>query len=115
MSREKYFLNTSAFKALGMNTLNLHGVYTHQDSAQPLHGKVLEEKSLVVPGYHVHLLNEDERYKRTKDYRIAYLGDEGKRVNSTELGDMVKRALRRKRILKGKANSGGGNKIKVVG
>jgi len=108
MSREKYFLNTSAFKALGMNTLNLHGVYTHQDSAQPLHGKVLEEKSLVVPGYHVHLLNEDERYKRTKDYRIAYLGDEGKRVNSTELGDMVKRALRRKRELKGKANSGGG-------
>jgi len=97
MSREKYFLNTSAFKALGMNTLNLHGVYTHQDSSQPLHGKVLEEKSLTVPGYHVHLLNEDERYKRTKDYRIAYLGEEGKRVNSTELGDMVKRALRRKR------------------
>jgi hypothetical protein len=102
MSREKYFLNTSAFKAVGMKTLNLHGVYTHQERSEPLHGKVLEERSLVVPGYHVHLLNEDERYKRTKDYRIAYLGDESKRVNSTELGDMVKRAVRRKRKSKKK-------------
>ena len=30
-SREKYFLNVSAVKALGIKHVNIHGIYSHQD------------------------------------------------------------------------------------
>ena len=38
-AHEKYFLNVSAAEELGVDFINIHGVYSHQRDEDPRHGK----------------------------------------------------------------------------
>jgi len=92
--REKYFINTSAVSAWGIESINLHGVYSHQVLGAG--GASGEPDILLSVGefsaYHLHLLNTPDN-ARARDSREVFLPKKGKEIINDELKDFLRRAL----------------------
>jgi len=71
--------------------INLHGIYSHQDHADLSHAQILRPDG-DLPGFHLHVLNEPEDAKRKMDSRELFLKPQG-RVNDTDVGEFVRRAV----------------------
>ena len=83
------FLNVSALSVFGVEHINMHGLYTHNQDQRPGNAWILQGTGNLA-GYHIHFLNEVDT-SRTNDYRFIFMP----KVPHLEqhMGSFIRRAL----------------------